>query len=118
MNKDEIAWVKSIDEAPLKEVAMIRGRWGRMVELTGDGESGLILAVGRMEPGTVAGWHDHPEDEVFLVFQGRGKVRWRIGDQEFEAEVGPGSAFFKRGGIPHNMEVTGDETLVGVGVKA
>jgi quercetin dioxygenase-like cupin family protein len=77
----------------------------------------LIFIVGTIEPGMATGWHEHPEDEVFFVFKGRGVVRWRIGDVQHEAAVEPGAAFFKRGGIPHEMEALGDEPLTGVGIK-
>jgi quercetin dioxygenase-like cupin family protein len=111
------AWVQAIEDVELKEVPWLSSRWRRIVDLSQEGKRGLIFAVGRLEPGEVADWHEHPEDEVFFVFKGRGVVRWRIDDREFEAQVAPGSAFFKTGGIPHSMEVIGDEPLIGVGCK-
>lgn len=117
MTDDNIAWVKSVDSVQLKESPLLKGKWARMLDLSAPDARGLIFIVGTIEPGTVTGWHDHPEDELFFVFKGRGVVRWRIGAAEHEAVVEPGSAFFKRGGIPHEMEAQGDEPLVGVGIK-
>ncbi len=117
MTDDSAAWVKSIDSVPLKESPLLKGRWARMLDLSAPGARGLIFIVGTIEPGMATGWHDHPEDEVFFVFKGSGVVRWREGGNEHEAAVEPGSAFFKRGGIPHEMEARGDEPLVGVGIK-
>lgn len=114
----ENAWVQNIEDVELQDVSWLAGQWRRIVDLSQAGQSGLILAVGRLEPGEVADWHEHPEDEVFLVFKGRGVVRWRIDGEEFEAPVEPGSAFFKLGGVPHQMVVVGDEPLIGIGCKA
>lgn len=113
----ENAWVQNIEDVELKSVSWLAGKWRRIVDRSQAGQRGLIFTVGRLEPGEVADWHEHPEDEVFFVFRGRGVVRWRIGEQEFEAPVEPGSAFFKMGGIPHQMVVVGDEALIGIGCK-
>lgn len=116
MNKDQV-WVQNIEDVELQDVSWLAGKWKRMVDLTEEGKRGLIFAAGRLEPGELADWHEHPEHEVFFVFKGRGVVRWRLDDEVFEAPVEPGSAFFKVGNIPHQMEVVGDEPLVGIGCK-
>ncbi len=41
----------------------------------------------------------------------------RIGDEVVEEAVGPGSAFFKVGGIPHQMAVVGDVAPIRIGCK-
>lgn len=117
MAEDSAAWVKKIDSVELKDSPLLKGKWARMLDLSTPDTRGLIFIVGTIEPGMATGWHDHPEDEVFFVFKGRGVVRWRLGAVEHEAAVEPGSAFFKRGGISHEMEALGDEPIVGVGIK-
>ncbi|MBE2269531.1 MAG: cupin domain-containing protein [Anaerolinea sp.] len=114
---NDTAWVKSIDSVELKGSALLKGKWARMVDLSSPQARGLIFIVGEIEPGMATGWHEHPEDEVFLVLSGHGVVRWRLEDQQYEAAVEPGSAFFKRGGIAHEMEASTDAPLFGIGVK-
>jgi mannose-6-phosphate isomerase-like protein (cupin superfamily) len=63
------------------------------------------------------GWHSHPEEEAFFVISGRGIVRWKVNDEIHEAEIGPNCAFYKVGGVPHQMVNTGSEPLVGVVAK-
>ena len=116
MTDENVAWVKSIDGVTLKESPLLKGQWARMLDMSAPGVRGMIFIVGRIEPGLATGWHEHPEDEIFFVFKGRGVVRWRIGDEQYESPVEPGSAFFKRGGIAHEMEAFGDEPLTGVGI--
>jgi quercetin dioxygenase-like cupin family protein len=111
------AWVQNIEDVELKDVSWLAGKWRRIVDLSQTGQRGLIFSVGRLEPGEVADWHEHHEDEVFFVFKGHGVVRWRIGEDVFEEPVEPGSAFFKVGGIPHQMAVVGDEALIAIGCK-
>ena len=113
----ENAWVQNIENVELQSISWLAGQWRRLVDRSQAGQPGLIFAVGRLEPGEVAAWHEHPEDEVFLVVRGHGVVRWRLGEEEFEAAVEPGSAFFKVGGVPHQMTVVGEEPLIGVGCK-
>ena len=110
-------WVQNIEDVELHDLDWLTGKWRRIVDRSQEGERGLIFAVGRLEPGDTTGWHEHPEHEVFFVFKGHGLVQWRIDDEEFEAPIGPGSAFFKVGGIPHQMTVVGDEPLIGTGSK-
>lgn len=115
---DKQAWVQHIEAVELQHISWLAGKWKRIVDRSQERQGGLIFAVGRMEPGEVADWHEHPEDEVFFVFKGHGVVRWRIGEDVFEEAVEPGSAFFKVGNIPHQMAVVGNEPLIGIGCKA
>lgn len=112
------AWVKNIETVEMNKVTWLSGEWTRIVDLSSERERGLVFIVGRLEAGEVADWHQHPEDEVFFVFKGEGEVRWRIDEEEFSARVAPGSAFFKRGGIPHQMIASATGALLGVGCKA
>lgn len=111
------AWVQHIEDVELQPISWLAGKWRRIVDLSEAGKRGLIFSVGRLEPGEVADWHEHSEDEVFFVYKGHGVVRWRIGGEVYEEAVEPGSAFFKVGGIPHQMAVIGDEPLIGIGCK-
>jgi len=108
------AWVVSAYEVPLHENPMLRGRWARILD---ESARGLIVAAGRLAPGEDSGWHDHPEDEVFIVLDGRGVVRWRLDDAEHEYSVSPGSLFYKKGGISHAMRAADDGELIGIGCK-
>jgi len=108
------AYVVSAYDVPLRENPMLRGRWARVVDGSG---RGLIVAAGRLAAGEDSGWHDHPEDEAFIVLAGRGIVRWRLAGDEHEHPVEPGAVFYKRGGISHSMQASADGELVGIGCK-
>ena len=63
------------------------------------------------------GWHAHSEVEVFFVLKGTGVARWIDQNERKEAKLAPGVAFYKIGGIEHQMVNTGSETLRGVFFK-
>lgn len=113
---EPIVWVKEYKEDELSPAPGIAGRFKRYVDGSQTGER-LIHGLGRLEPGEDMGWHSHPEEEAFFVISGRGVVRWKVNDEVQEAEVGPNCAFYKVGGVPHQMVNTGSEPLVGVVAK-
>lgn len=113
---ETIVWVKEYKEEELSPAPGIAGRFKRYVDGSQTGER-LIHGLGRLEPGEDMGWHSHPEEEAFFVISGRGTVRWKVNDEVHEAEVGPNCAFYKVGGVPHQMVNTGSEPLVGVVAK-
>lgn len=116
MSKKKIVWVKEYRESELLPIEGIQGRWKRYVDPKETGWR-LISGLGRLEPGEDMGWHNHPEEEVFVVISGIGLVRWEEDGQIMEAEVGPGYAFYKEGNVPHQMVNTGIEPLVGIASK-
>lgn len=77
----------------------------------------MIFAMGQLQPSEVFGWDEHPEPEIFFVLEGRGEARWRDGGAEHHAELRPGIAFYKVGGVPHQLINLGDTPLTGVGFK-
>ena len=113
---EPIVWVKEYKEDELSPAPGIAGRFKRYVDGSKTGER-LIHGLGRLEPGEDMGWHSHPEEEAFFVISGGGLVRWKVNDEVHEAEVGPNCAFYKVGGVPHQMVNTGSEPLVGVVAK-
>jgi quercetin dioxygenase-like cupin family protein len=112
---DEI-WVKELDESVLHPIEGIQGEYHRFIQPTRE-NGGLIGALGRLLPGQETGYHKHPEPEVFFVLRGEGEARWRQGEVEHVAELFPGVAFYKTGGIPHQMVNTGGEPLLGFVTK-
>ena len=116
MSEREDVWVKSLGTDELGPVPGFKGVWKRYVN-PGHESQKLIFAMGMLQPGEDAGWHAHPEEEVFYVLSGRGRALWRIGEEIYEAELAPGKAFFKRSGIPHQLENTGSEPLIGIACK-
>jgi len=109
-------WVKTVSIDELKPVAGLQGTWRRYVDAA-QANGGMIFGMGALQPGEVAGWHEHPEPEVFFVLTGQGEARWREGDTEQCADLLPGVAFYKVGNIPHQMVNTGDSPLTGVYFK-
>jgi quercetin dioxygenase-like cupin family protein len=109
-------WVKHITQEGLSPIKGIRGRWRRWITPTGENR-GMIVAVGRLEPGEAMGWHAHAEPEVFYVLEGNGQARWKEGAVEGNAELVPGVAFYKVGGVSHQMVNTGKTPLVGLAFK-
>jgi mannose-6-phosphate isomerase-like protein (cupin superfamily) len=109
-------WVKEISSDALAPIANFQGRWHRWVTPTAENR-GMIFAMGQLQPSEVFGWDEHPEPEIFFVLEGRGEARWRDGGAEHHAELRPGIAFYKVGGVPHQLINLGDTPLTGVGFK-
>ena len=112
----ESVWVKPISIDDLTPVTGLQGIWHRYVDAQ-PGNDGMIFGMGAMMPGEAAGWHIHPEPEIFFVLTGQGEARWRDGDEECHAELRPGVAFYKVGNVAHQMINTGDSPLTGVYFK-
>lgn len=77
----------------------------------------MIFGMGELQPGEVAGWHEHPEPELFYVLEGDVEVRWREQESERRAELKPGMAFFKVGGVPHQMVNSSNSPMRGLFFK-
>ena len=112
----ESVWVRSLHEVTLSSQPGIKGSFGRLIQPSAE-NSGLVMGKGVLPPGCDMGWHAHPEPEVFLVLEGEGEASWDEGGQRHTANLEPGSAFFKVGGINHRMANTGSRDLIGVFVK-
>jgi mannose-6-phosphate isomerase-like protein (cupin superfamily) len=112
----DTVWVKNISSNDLEARPGLGGRWRRFIS-PDKANAGLIVAMGELQPGEAMGWHAHPEPEVFFVIEGHGEAVWREGNEEHTAEMRPGTAFFKIGGIAHNMINRGKVTLRGLGIK-
>lgn len=109
-------WVKDFDPAELRAVPGLQGRWKRFLDASAESE-GLIVGMGELGAGEAAGWHEHPEPEMFFVLEGEAIARWRDVDGEHEAELKAGQAFFKPGNVPHQMVNRLDATFLGVFIK-
>ncbi len=113
---EDRVWVKKIASEELGQVPDLQGRWRRWVVPTKD-NGGIIFGMGRLQPGEVAGWHVHPDPEIFFVLEGIGEARWQEGNAEHVAELRPGFAFYKVGGVSHQMLNLGNSPLTGVFFK-
>ena len=109
-------WVKAISPQDLEGRPGLGGRWRRFISPS-KANAGLIVAMGEIQSGEAMGWHAHPEPEVFFVLEGHGEAQWREGNEENTAEMHPGTAFFKVGGIAHNMINRGSTPFRGLGIK-
>lgn len=58
----------------------------------------MMLVEHRMEATWIGARHAHPHDQMVYVIEGR--LRFRCGDDEFEAKAG--DSFVVRGGIEHS----------------
>ncbi len=112
----DTVWVKELIPGALMPIAELQGRWHRWVTPTRENR-GMIFVMGQLQPGEVAGWHEHPEPEVFFVLEGYGEARWREGEREQRAALYPGVAFYKIGGVPHQMVNQGNVPLIGIAFK-
>jgi quercetin dioxygenase-like cupin family protein len=65
------------------------------------------MAVVYQNPGEEVRIHQHPEEELYYVVVGKGRMT--LGDQEFALE--PGVAVYIPGDVPHGQTCTGHETL-------
>lgn len=109
-------WVRSFDPAELRPLPGLQGTWKRFLDDSED-SGGLIVGMGQLAAGEVAGWHEHPEPEMFFILEGRAMARWRDESGEHEQEFGPGQAFFKSANIPHQMVNLTDGIFRGVFIK-
>lgn len=112
----ERVWVKTLDRGELEKIEWLEGRWKRWLAPTKE-SGGMIFGMGELEPGQVAAWHEHPEPEIFFVLEGQGEALWKEEGQERRAELKSGCAFFKVGGVPHQMMNTGTSPLTGIFFK-
>jgi quercetin dioxygenase-like cupin family protein len=117
MDEGKEVWVKPFREEELGPVKGIKGKFKRFINPKKPGQR-LVAGLGILAPGEDMGWHSHPEEEVFIAISGRGLVRWKVDGQLFEADLPPLCAFYKEGGIPHQMLNPGDEPFVGIFAKA
>jgi quercetin dioxygenase-like cupin family protein len=67
----------------------------------------LTLGVATLPPGGAMREHRHRQEEVYLVLEGRGRVK--VGDEVFA--VGAGSAVFMPGDTLHSCENVGVSDL-------
>lgn len=109
-------WIKTIDHSELGEVAGLQGKWKRFLDVS-SASQGMVFGMGQLEPGETAGWHEHPEPELFFVLEGSALARWRDRGEEYERRIDPGKAFFKEGDVPHQMYNDGDTVFRGLYFK-
>jgi quercetin dioxygenase-like cupin family protein len=70
-------WVNEIKVDLLEPLEGFQGLWKRFV-LPSPENLGMIFLMGKINPGEVAGWHAHPDPEIFFVLQGKGEARWKV----------------------------------------
>lgn len=56
-------WVKPVSSEQLGKVVGLEGRWLRWLSPNQENQ-GMIFGMGELQPGEVAGWHEHPEPEL------------------------------------------------------
>jgi quercetin dioxygenase-like cupin family protein len=110
------AWAKRLAASELSELDWVQGLWKRWIEPTEENR-GMVFAMGMLLEGQTADWHQHVEPEVFFVLEGEGEARWKAGEKIHTAELKPGVAFYKVGGVPHLMRQSGKRPLRGVVFK-
>jgi quercetin dioxygenase-like cupin family protein len=77
----------------------------------------MVFGMGQLAPGEAAGWHEHPEPELFYVLEGTALGEWRDDDVIHQQRLVPGKAFFKAGWVPHRMTNDGPELFRGLFFK-
>jgi quercetin dioxygenase-like cupin family protein len=98
---------------PFKEVKGIEGKYKRVIE----SDKGLIVGMGKIQPGQSMGWHAHPEEEAFVVLSGEGIAYWKENGIEKQAKLSKDKVFYKGPNVEHNMKATGEKALIGVVCK-
>lgn len=116
-DEDSGPWVRELRPEDLMSVPGLQGRWRRYLDAP-EGSLAMVFGMGELGPAEVAGWHEHPEPELFFVLEGESIARWRESDgSEHSLPLRAGSAFYKRGGTPHQMVNTGGRPFRGVFFK-
>ena len=97
--------MRSTAEAPVRERD---GLISRILLQEGD-VPGVGLTVTRVEvaPGSRQRLHYHDAEQVYLVLEGRGKMR--VGDEEREVEQG--DLLYIPSGMPHGIQNVANEPL-------
>jgi quercetin dioxygenase-like cupin family protein len=109
-------WVKTFDPAELAVIPGLQGTWKRFLDAS-EASGGLVVGMGALAAGETAGWHEHPEPEMFFVLEGTALAKWRDDDGEHQHELAAGQAFFKPGNVPHQMVNLTDGTFRGIFIK-
>ena len=91
----------------------LQGKWKRFLDAS-EASGGMVVGMGQLEVGEVAGWHEHPEPEMFFALEGRALAKWRDDEGEHEQEFESGQAFFKPGNVPHQMVNLTDGAFRGI----
>jgi quercetin dioxygenase-like cupin family protein len=82
------------------------------VERVGFRGEDVLLVMNWLSPGMTLGLHKHPFEQIAVIIQGR--MRWWIGDDEFE--VGPGSVLRVPPDVMHGGVPIGDEVVLNLDV--
>ena len=109
-------WVKTLDPSELEHIEGLQGKWKRFLDAS-EQSQGMVFGMGELAVGETAGWHDHPEPELFFVLEGTALARWNVDGDIGEERLSPGKAFFKEGDVPHQMVNDGSTVFRGLFFK-
>ena len=100
--------VKIAKISETEAISLPRESWSKKL-LTGQtvGAKKCMLGVSRFTPGTVTAFLTHEEEELAYVLKGRGKIRLKDGEVDYEA----GDGIYIPAGIPHCVVNDGDEDV-------
>jgi quercetin dioxygenase-like cupin family protein len=96
---DVVRW----QDEPLEELNADIGR--KML----NGEAMTVAEI-TLAAGAVVPVHDHPNEQIATVLDGR--LRFVVGDEE--REVGAGESVLIPGGVPHRVEALADSRVLDV----
>ena len=61
-----------------------------------------------LKAGAVVPWHEHPNEQISLLLEGRARFSFRHLDGEYVLEAVAGDAVVIPGGVPHRVEALED----------
>ena len=70
----------------------------------------------RFAPGEATGWHRHDLDYVIVPVAG-GTIRLESADGSSEAELVPGSSYFREAGIEHDVVNAGETEVAFIEIE-
>ncbi len=71
------------------------------------GEQAMVARFD-LKSGAVVAWHEHPNEQISLLLEGRARFSFRDEDGEYVLEAVAGDTVVIPGGVPHRVEALED----------
>ena len=105
INQSELEW-ESWDDPDIAAKSPIR--WKLLITAERGPSSGIVTGIAELPPGEPLLLHHHEPEETYYVINGKGHMQI----DDYEAEIGPGSAVYIPPNAMHTVRCTGSEPLV------
>ena len=105
VNQSELEW-EGWEDPEIAAKSPIR--WKLLITSERGPSSGLVTGIAEIPPGTSLLLHHHEPEETYYVISGNGLMQI----DDYEEEIGPGSAIYIPPNAKHTVSCVGTEPLV------